>query len=387
MQQPIEAPPGGVCPVTLFLCGDVMTGRGVDQILPHPSQPHLFESYVRSAIGYVELAERATGTIARPVDSAYVWGDALAEFARQRPDARIVNLETAVTTNEEAWPEKGIHYRMHPANVHCLTAARLDCCVLANNHVMDWGRTGLAETLATLRRAGLRTVGAGCDLVEAAAPARLELSCAGRVLVFAYGMENSGVPPEWAATKDRSGVNLLRDLSARSAAVVAQQVSAHKKTGDIVVMSIHWGGNWGYEISSDERVFAQCLIDTAGVDVVHGHSAHHVKGIEIYHDRPILYGCGDFLNDYEGIGGYEAYRPDLALMYFPTLDAASGRLLRFAMTPTQTRHFRVNRAQFDGVHWLLETLNREGKKLGTRAELLQDNMLLLQLDNLDPKQP
>ncbi|MFD2270191.1 CapA family protein [Undibacterium arcticum] len=144
------------------------------------------------------------------------------------------------------------------------------------------------------------------------------------MLVFGYGMESSGVPPEWAATKDRSGVNLLRDLSARSVAAIAKQVGAHKQAGDIVVTSIHWGGNWGYEISTDERVFAQRLIDNAGVDVVHGHSAHHVKGIEVYHGRPILYGCGDFLNDYEGIGGYEAYRSDLALMYFPTLDAATG---------------------------------------------------------------
>jgi poly-gamma-glutamate capsule biosynthesis protein CapA/YwtB (metallophosphatase superfamily) len=196
-------------------------------------------------------------------------------------------------------------------------------------------------------------------------------------------MESSGVPPEWAATKDRSGVNLLRDLSAHSVAVVARQVSAHKRSGDIVVLSIHWGGNWGYGISADERLFAQRLIASAGVDVVHGHSAHHVKGIEVYHDRPILYGCGDFLNDYEGIGGHEPYRPDLALMYFPTLDAASGRLLRFAMTPTQTRHFRVNRAPEEGVRWLLERLNREGKKLGTRVELQPDNTLLLRWDKPD----
>lgn len=381
MPQPVEAP--GVHPVTLFLCGDVMTGRGVDQILPHPSKPHLYESYVRSAIGYVELAESATGAITRPADFAYVWGDALAAFARERPAARIVNLETAVTTSEEAWPGKGIHYRMHPANVRCLTAAGLDCCVLANNHVIDWGRSGLAETLATLRQAGLRTAGAGCDQLEAAAPAAIALAGTSRVLVFAYGMESSGIPRQWAATKGRSGVNLLTDLSARSVAAIAKQVGAHKQAGDIVVLSIHWGGNWGYQICADERVFAQRLIDTAGVDVVHGHSAHHVKGIEVYHDRPILYGCGDFLNDYEGIGGYEAYRSDLALMYFPTLDAASGQLLRFAMTPTQTRHFRVYRAQEQGVRWLLETLNREGQKLGTRVELQQDNTLLLRWDNLD----
>ena len=139
--------------VTLFLCGDVMTGRGVDQILPHPSSPEIFEAHARSALDYVGLAERAAGPIARPVDYAYVWGDALAEFERVRPDVRIVNLETAVTASQEPWAGKGIHYRMHPANVPCLTAAELDCCVVANNHVMDWSRAGLAFLLTRRRTA------------------------------------------------------------------------------------------------------------------------------------------------------------------------------------------------------------------------------------------
>ena len=82
--------------VRLFLCGDVMTGRGIDQVLPHPSDPLLHEGYASSALRYVELAERANGPIPRPVDFAYVWGDALTELERRRPDVRIVNLETAV---------------------------------------------------------------------------------------------------------------------------------------------------------------------------------------------------------------------------------------------------------------------------------------------------
>ena len=377
MSQPTDAPDSVSGVVTVFLCGDVMTGRGIDQILPHPSKPQLFEPYVRSALDYVELAERVVGPIERPVDFAYVWGDALAELERVRPDARIVNLETAVTTGDDAWPGKGIHYRMHPANVSCLTAARLDCCGLANNHVLDWGRGGLAETLDTLRRAGLRTAGAGRDEMKAAAPATIVLPTKGRILVFAFAAESSGVPAAWAATKERSGVNLLRDLSAGSIDAIARQVGAHKRSGDVVVMSIHWGSNWGYEISAGERAFAQGLIDAAGVDLVHGHSSHHVKGIEVYRDKPILYGCGDFLDDYEGISGYEAYRADLALMYFPTVDVTTGRLLRFAMTPTRTRRFRVNRAREDEADWLVEVLNRQGKKFGTRAERQTNNTLLL----------
>ncbi|HEY9369515.1 CapA family protein, partial [Streptomyces sp.] len=153
--------------VSLFLCGDVMLGRGVDQILPHPVGPALVEPYVRDARDYVALAEAANGPIPRPVDFAYPWGEALAVLAEAAPDVRIVNLETSVTAAEERAPGKQLHYRMHPANLPALTAARPDVCVLANNHVLDHGRGGLDDTLAALAAAGVRTAGAGRDAEEA----------------------------------------------------------------------------------------------------------------------------------------------------------------------------------------------------------------------------
>jgi len=363
--------------ISLFLGGDVMTGRGIDQILPYPSQPDLYEPYVRSAQEYVELAERESGSLPRGVAYDYIWGDALAILERESPDARIVNLETAVTASDEAWPDKAVHYRMHPANVPCLATARLDCCVLANNHVLDWGRGGLEETLATLRAAGLRTAGAGRDAIEAAAPAVIEVSGQGRVLIFAYGMSTSGVPAAWAATRHRSGMNMLEDLSPRSVDAVARHVREHRRDGDIAVLSIHWGANWGYGIAARERDFAHQLVDVAAIDVVHGHSSHHAKGIEVYRDKPILYGCGDLLNDYEGISGHEAYRADLGVMYFVTFGGASRRLSQLVLEPTRTRRFRVNRATEEEASWLMATLDREGRKLGTRIEGRTGNALAL----------
>ncbi len=81
--------------ITIFLCGDVMTGRGVDQVLPHPSDPRIYESYMGSAVEYVELAEVANGLIHKPVSFSYIWGDALEAFQRVMPDVRIINLETS----------------------------------------------------------------------------------------------------------------------------------------------------------------------------------------------------------------------------------------------------------------------------------------------------
>ena len=358
--------PGSRSTATLFLAGDVMLGRGVDQVLPHSVDPRLHESYVKSAERYVELAEAESGEIPSEVPYDWVWGDALAVLDEVDPEARIINLETAVTTSEEPWPRKGIHYRMHPGNVPVLTAAAIDVCVLGNNHVLDWGRAGLEETLMSLRSRGLRTAGAGADAVEARAPAVVETE-AGRILVFSYGVPSAGVPSAWAATATASGVNLLPSIDAGAADGVVRAVEAHREKGDRIVVSIHWGGNWGYDIPVRQRRFAHRLIDAGAVDVVHGHSSHHPKGIEVYRDRPILYGAGDFINDYEGIGGREEYRSELTLMYLPTL-AASGALRELRARPMRVRRFRLERATESESEWLRRTLDRHSRPLGTRVE-------------------
>lgn len=358
----------------LFLCGDVMTGRGLDQLLPQPSKPHLFEGYVTDARDYVRLAEEVNGPIARPVSYDYIWGEALAEIDRRAPMLRIVNLETAITTCEDAWPGKGIHYRMHPANVGCLTAARIDACVLANNHVLDWGREGLAETLRVLHAAGIRTAGAGASEEAAMAPAILELPGGGRVLLFAAADESSGVLRRWRAARGQPGIVLIDEISARGAEPLAHSIASLRRPGDTVIVSLHWGGNWGYPIGRDERAFAHALVE-AGADLVHGHSSHHARGFEIHRERLILYGCGDFINDYEGIGGHEKYRGDLAAAYFVRLD--DGRLQELTLVPFQSRQLSLRRASAADTRWLLETLNRECRPFDLELAPATDGSLRL----------
>ncbi|HWI81137.1 CapA family protein [Ramlibacter sp.] len=366
---------GGAPPVRLFLCGDVMTGRGIDQVLPHPAPPQLFEAWMRSAQGYVALAERAGGPIARGAAYGYPWGEALPWLERMQPALRIVNLETAVTLSEDAQPGKGIHYRMHPANVPCLTAAGTDCCVLANNHVLDWGREGLRETLASLHAAGLRTAGAGADADEAAEPAALPLAAGGRLLVFAYATADSGVPEDWAASGTRCGVNFLATASPQSAQRIAGLVLQRRRPGDLVVVSVHWGGNWGFGIGPQQRGFAQALIDAGAADIVHGHSSHHPKGVEVHRDRLVLYGCGDLINDYEGIEGHESWHPELAVMYFPQLAAATGELQELLLVPLRRRRLRLEPAAAGEASWLAQMLEREGRALGTHAEAAGEDLV------------
>ncbi|MGZ3529051.1 MAG: CapA family protein [Vulcanimicrobiaceae bacterium] len=278
-----------------------MTGRGIDQVLPHPGNPRICEPHVTSAMNYVELAEAVNGPIPRPVAFTYIWGDALAEF--EKADVRIVNLETSIANDCEYWP-KNIHYNMNPANTQCIAQAGIDCCGLANNHVLDCGYVGLAQTFDALAQANVAIAGAGRDLADAQAPAIRDVRGKGRIIAFAFGCASSGIPPQWAAGLDKPGVNMLPDLSESTVSRIAVQVRASKEAGDVVIASIHWG-----------------------------HSSHHVKAIEIHDGKLVLYGCGDFLSDYEGIAGYERFRDDLVVMYIPTVETSSGRLATWRSSP------------------------------------------------------
>jgi poly-gamma-glutamate capsule biosynthesis protein CapA/YwtB (metallophosphatase superfamily) len=364
----------------LFVCGDVMTGRGIDQALPHPVDPVLYEPYVYDAREYVDLAEKANGPIPRPATFDYIWGDALQEVERASVDLRIINLETAITSAPTPWPDKGIHYRMHPLNIGCLSAARISACALANNHVLDWGYSGLSETLRSLDAAGIAHSGAGSNAEEAGAPAILNLAGKARVLLFSIGSTTSGIPREWSATPSRAGVNLLEDLSDTTATRVANQMrqsTSGGQSGDLIIASIHWGSNWGFDIPSKQIAFAHRLIEE-GVAIVHSHSSHHVKAIEVFKSRLILYGCGDFLTDYEGISGYEEFRGDLALMYFVELDSQTGQLVSARLVPTQMRRFQLKRASAADARWLCDLLKNLGARFRTQGRLAENNSMMLE---------
>ncbi len=114
-----------------------------------------------------------------------------------------------------------------------------------------------------------------------------------------------------------------------------------------------------------------------GVDIVHGHSSHHVRTVEVYRNRLILYGCGDFITDYEGITGYEAFRGDLAVMYLITVDRRHGQLVQGRLVPMQARKLRLQRAAPEDAVWLRDLLNRLGAEVHTQVRLEEDGSLSL----------
>ena len=141
-------------------------------------------------------------------------------------------------------------------------------------------------------------------------------------------------------------------------------------------MSIHWGSNWGYDVPREHERFAHALVDR-GIDIVHGHSSHHARPLEIYAGRLILYGCGDFINDYEGIRGYEQFRDDLRPLYFAKLDPATWALRELRIAVLQARALRLRRASQQDVEWFAATLSTESARYGTAFDIDPDGMLVV----------
>ena len=365
--------------LSLILTGDVMLGRGIDQIQRFASHPRLYENYVKSAETYVELAEQVNGAIPRYVNPDYIWGEALNVLEGDPPDVSVINLETSITDRGTYAAAKGIHYRMHPNNIDCIAAAKIDCCVLANNHVLDWGQRGLLDTLDTLDAAGIGHAGAGRNRRAANAPWIREVPGKGRVLVFGIGHGSSGVPRSWVAGKTTPGIAYILGLTEQTAGQLSERIAQERRDGDFVVVSVHWGPNWGYQIDEEQTAFAHALIDSAGVDLIHGHSGHHRKAAEVYKGRLILYDCGDFINDYEGIQGNEGFRTDLVLMYRLTLSLPEKRLTEVQLFPFRLRKFRLEHVVPKDIEWLVGVLNREYGRFDASVRLDSAGNLTLAL--------
>jgi poly-gamma-glutamate synthesis protein (capsule biosynthesis protein) len=335
---------------TLLLCGDVMTGQGIAPLLP-PASADAYRS-VRSALDYVHDAESAARparsdpapgeALPRPVCFDYAWGDALPLLRRAAPDLRLANLEACITARGTP-SSVPVHARLSPQQLPALAAIGVQGVVLAGPHALDWGPHGLHDTLASLRQAGIAGIGAGLDRAEAAQEAQWLLPGRARVRLLAYGHASCGLPPSAAADDRRPGINWLRDLDQSAIAAIAARVDAHRQQGDIVVVPLHWGAQWGYEVPEEQRRFARALVEAAGVDLVWGQASRHPRPIEVYRGRLILYGVGTFLKDAGVATGHEQLRPELAALYLPRL-APDGSLREFRLLPLRVHLFRLNRA-------------------------------------------
>lgn len=275
---------------------------------------------------------------ARP---AYPWGDTL-ELLKQA-DVRIANLECVLAAGGEPEPGKTFHFRSDPKNVASLLAAGIDAVSLANNHVLDFGQAAFAEMLPALDGCGILHAGAGPDLEAARRPAVWRV---GAVAVgFIAFTDNE---PGWEAGPAAPGVYYVPVIDVPVPAVPATAVPATeggrrrrarrdgllelvartKARVQVLIVSAHWGGNWGYEVPAGHEDLARDLIE-AGADVVFGHSPHIFRGVGIHRNRPIIYSAGDFIDDY-AVDPVE--RNDQSFVFMLETAAGAPRTLRLYPT-------------------------------------------------------
>ncbi len=248
--------------IHLALVGDVMLGRLVNEALQH-------------------------------LPPAYPWGDTLPLF--QSADVRVCNLECVLADRGTPWSAtpKVFHFRSDARNVAVLQAAGITAVSLANNHTLDFGEEALFEMLQVLDAAGIHHAGAGRTLAEASQAAVVEVHGL-RIGLLAF-TDNE---PPWAATADCPGVWYVPiDVHDRRARQLFERIRQIKPSVDVLIVSAHWGPNWGYAPPATHPSFGRALID-AGADLVVGHSGHVFRGIERYQGRAILYCLGDFIDDY-----------------------------------------------------------------------------------------
>ncbi|KAK8217592.1 hypothetical protein M8818_001351 [Zalaria obscura] len=346
----------------LNFMGDVMLGRLIDQLFPtHINEP----SEAHHAAQIKKNNPQLHGYGPR-----HPWGTTLPLL--HSADLNLINLETSATTHEAKWPNKVFNYRMHPANISALHEAKIDYAGLANNHTLDFSEEGLRETVRTVRGAGIAFAGAGDSEDEAAAPAVLFLPRGDRDGPLVHVYAASDHPSDWASVPTFHMIDYTTRTRERLKALLT---SSRQDDRDVLkVFSVHWGPNYACQPSREIQSMAHFLIDECGVDVVHGHSSHHVQGVEKYKGKLIIYGCGDFVDDYAVTLGY---RNDLSAVWRVTVEeiGAGGKgnglyLRKLEVFPTRIRHFQAEVLEpGDADHeFVREQVRSLSMELGSRPE-------------------
>lgn len=291
-----------------------------------------------------------------------VWGSTLDRL--QTLDGLLANLECCISDRGERWPEKTYYFRADPSfAVPALEAADVSFASLANNHILDFREQALRDTRDHLDDAGIAHAGAGPDRETALEPTVFE---AGGLTVGAFGLTDQA--SNFAAGESSAGTAFVRlDRTSSTTRVLVEdaidEVAEHDP--DLVVASLHWGPNWETEPSGTHERFARWLVD-AGVDVVHGHSAHVLQGVEVYQGRPIIYDAGDFVDDYVDYIDREGVHNKRSALF--ELVVTDGELDVLRIVPLEIVDESAQLAGEEVTDWVLETMRDRSDPYETSTE-------------------
>jgi poly-gamma-glutamate capsule biosynthesis protein CapA/YwtB (metallophosphatase superfamily) len=346
---------------TLLLLGDVMLGRLIDQLLP-------------SSVPAPEDASHATYFRQRhphlkDYNHLSPFGNALTLM--NSSTLVLANLETAATLHPNPWPNKVFNYRTHPANIHSLVKAGVDYVSLANNHTLDFGKQGLLDTARAVGEADIAFAGAGETAKDAKRPALLQLTnpIGEPFEVHCYSLSDH--PSDWASIEL---FNHIDYTSASREKVKAQLSAPVTNPPALKVVSIHWGPNYQWQPASEIRSLARWLVEECDVDLIHGHSSHHIQGVEVIESKGrkalIIYGCGDFVDDY---AVNDRYRNDLSAAWRVHVAAEEGqdrlRLEKLEVFPNRIKTFQANllKTQDEDHSWIVSKFRSLCDDMGTQV--------------------
>lgn len=316
--------------ITIGLTGDVMLGRTLDSVI--------------ASRGY-----------------NYPWGDVLPLM--QQTDLNIVNLETTLTHSKVKIP-KAFNFKCTPDKVQSLLNAHVAATNLANNHILDFSTAGLSETIETLDKVKIKHVGAGENRAAASKPVVIVKN---ELRVGLLGLTDN--ESTWEATV-HPGTNYIDLTDDEQKENVIRTIENLKLKTDFLIVSIHWGPNMQERPRPFVVDFAHAMIEH-GANVVHGHSAHILQGIECYRSNLILYDTGDFVDDY---AVDPELRNDLAAFFLLTVDGM--HVTHLKCIPTRIFHYQVNQARDEDCRWVTSRLQKLSAEFDTPVD--DDGMICLE---------
>jgi poly-gamma-glutamate capsule biosynthesis protein CapA/YwtB (metallophosphatase superfamily) len=201
-------------------------------------------------------------------------------------DFTVLNLETAVTSRGTPQP-KTYHFRTTPVAFTALRDAGVSLVTLANNHVLDYGQTGLADTLAAARAARFPYVGIGVNAEAAWAPYVTTVN--GTSIAVIGVSQVAELASSWVATGTRPGEANAIDLAHTLAAV-----RAAKRLAKVVIVFMHWGTE-GESCPDANQLALAPRLAAAGADIIIGSHAHELQGSGWLGHTFVAYGMGNFL--------------------------------------------------------------------------------------------
>lgn len=282
-----------------------------------------------------------------------IWGNVLPYM--QSTDVNIINFEAALTKNDQAVP-KVFNFKADPQFARCLREGNVDIANIANNHCLDYGIDGLIETLEVLKASKIEIVGAGMNNEEAHSGTIFD--CKGTKIGVLGFTDNE---PEWKATKTRPGTTYI-PINSEGAEEVKRDIERIRPHVDLLILSIHWGPNMREAPLPSFQSFAKEMVD-AGVDILHGHSAHIFQGVEVIGSSIVLYDTGDFVDDYYVD---PILRNDRSFFFVVELSPSGIEALR--LYPTLIRNFQANLSEGKEAAETKKRMIHLSKKFGTIFE-------------------